>query len=156
MATLYTGDDVGWPNGMTLHHEERYERITLILFENFLCLVSIFVWWWNSEVLAKFSFFSKKSWRVFRILYWADAKVDKLIAFDLKTNKKSVLLDRQMHPFGLAVWQDHLYWSGEFFKIVRVLVVWEVRSCEKWCHVVMYQIAWFLTTLIRLAAPVCV
>ncbi|KAL5252043.1 hypothetical protein ACHWQZ_G015002 [Mnemiopsis leidyi] len=68
MATLYTGDDVGWPNGMTLHHEER-------------------------------------------ILYWADAKVDKLIAFDLKTNKKSVLLDRQMHPFGLAVWQDHLYWS---------------------------------------------
>ena len=25
MVTLYSGDDVGWPNGMTLHHEDRLE-----------------------------------------------------------------------------------------------------------------------------------
>ncbi|XP_063678733.1 uncharacterized protein LOC134814511 [Bolinopsis microptera] len=68
MVTLYSGEDVGWPNGMTIHHEDR-------------------------------------------ILYWADAKVDKIISFDLKTNTKTDLIVRDMHPFGLAVWQDHLYWS---------------------------------------------
>ena len=47
-----------------------------------------------------------------RILYWADAKVDKIISFDLKTNTKTDLIARDMHPFGLAVWQDYLYWSG--------------------------------------------
>ena len=46
--------------------------------------------------------------------------MDKLIAFDLKTNTKSVLLDRQMHPFGLAVWQDYLYWSGQCHEILLI------------------------------------
>ena len=58
--------------------------------------------------------YRNESCGIFRILYWIDAKIDKLISFDLKTQKKTVLVSRAMHPFGLAVWQDYLYWSGEF------------------------------------------
>ena len=40
MVTLYSGDDVGWPNGMTLHHDDRLELevelISFLLFKNSL------------------------------------------------------------------------------------------------------------------------
>ncbi len=49
-----------------------------------------------------------------RLLYWCDAKLDKIERVDLQGNNRVLILDlssQQMHPFGLALSGDILYWS---------------------------------------------
>ena len=62
-------------------------------------------------------------------MYWADAKLDMLVSYDLKIKKKTVLLNSNvLHPFGLAVFQDHLYWTGSVFLIAYTLLTNNIRA----------------------------
>ncbi|KAL9960408.1 hypothetical protein ACROYT_G033860 [Oculina patagonica] len=50
----------------------------------------------------------------YRLLYWCDASHDKIERVDLQGNNRVVILDLSvgnMHPFGLALSGDALYWS---------------------------------------------
>ena len=43
MVTLYSGDDVGWPNGMTLHHDDRLElEVSVSYLSRIHCTISLF------------------------------------------------------------------------------------------------------------------
>lgn len=45
-------------------------------------------------------------------LYWADAKLDKIEESDLAGgNRKVILSTTGIHPFGLAIYKKHLYWT---------------------------------------------
>ena len=49
-----------------------------------------------------------------RLLYWCDAYLHKIERVDLQGNNRVVILDLSldsMHPFGLALYGDALYWS---------------------------------------------
>ena len=49
-----------------------------------------------------------------RLLYWCDASLDKIERVDLQGNNRALILDFslfRMHPFGLALSDDALYWS---------------------------------------------
>jgi len=49
-----------------------------------------------------------------RLLYWCDAFLDKIERVDLQGNNRVVILDLSLdslHPFGLALFGDVLYWS---------------------------------------------
>jgi len=49
-----------------------------------------------------------------RLLYWCDAFLDKIERVDLQGNNRAVILDLSfdsLHPFGLALFGDVLYWS---------------------------------------------
>ena len=49
-----------------------------------------------------------------RLLYWCDAKLDKIERVDLQGNNRVLILDLSSynhHPFGLALSDDVLYWS---------------------------------------------
>ena len=49
-----------------------------------------------------------------RLLYWCDAKLDKIERVDLQGNNRVVILDLSsdgVHPFGLALSGNVLYWS---------------------------------------------
>lgn len=49
-----------------------------------------------------------------RLLYWCDAKLDKIERVDLQGNNREVILDlslEKLHPFGLAFSGGVLYWS---------------------------------------------
>ena len=49
-----------------------------------------------------------------RLLYWCDAKLYKIERVDLKGSNRKLILDltySNMHPFGLALFRDVLYWS---------------------------------------------
>ena len=49
-----------------------------------------------------------------RLLYWCDAKLDKIERVDFQGNNRLVILDLSfdnLHPFGLALSDDILYWS---------------------------------------------
>lgn len=49
-----------------------------------------------------------------RLLYWCDAKLDKIERVDLQGNNRLVVLDlspSNLHPFGLALADHVLYWS---------------------------------------------
>jgi len=49
-----------------------------------------------------------------RLLYWCDAGLDKIERVDLQGNHRVVILDLSsdfMHPFGLALFGDSLFWS---------------------------------------------
>ena len=49
-----------------------------------------------------------------RLLYWCDAGLDKIERVDLQGNNRVVILDLSsdfMHPFGLALFGDALFWS---------------------------------------------
>ncbi|XP_038072970.1 low-density lipoprotein receptor-related protein 2-like [Patiria miniata] len=48
-------------------------------------------------------------------LYWCDARLDKIERSDLSGNHRTILLDIQsypgIHPFGLALYKNSLYWT---------------------------------------------
>ena len=49
-----------------------------------------------------------------RLLYWCDASLDKIERVDLQGNNRVLILDLSldsMHPFGLALFGDALFWS---------------------------------------------
>ena len=47
-----------------------------------------------------------------RLLYWCDASFDKIERVDLQGNNRVVILDLSpLHPFGLALFGDVLFWS---------------------------------------------
>ena len=49
-----------------------------------------------------------------RLLYWCDAGHDRIERVDLQGNNRVVILDLSldsMHPFGLALFGDVLFWS---------------------------------------------
>ena len=49
-----------------------------------------------------------------RLLYWCDGYLDKIERVDLQGNNRAVILDLSldsMHPFGLALFGDVLFWS---------------------------------------------
>lgn len=49
-----------------------------------------------------------------RLLYWCDAKLDKIERVDFQGNNRLLILDLSLdnlHPFGLALSGDILYWS---------------------------------------------
>ena len=49
-----------------------------------------------------------------RLLYWCDAGLDKIERVDLQGNNRVVILDLSlyvMHPYGLALFGDALFWS---------------------------------------------
>jgi len=49
-----------------------------------------------------------------RLLYWCDAGLNKIERIDLQGNNRVVILDLSldfMHPFGLALFGDALFWS---------------------------------------------
>ena len=46
------------------------------------------------------------------LLYWADAKLDTIEASDLNgENRRVIMSSRSVHPFGLTVYQNMLYWT---------------------------------------------
>jgi hypothetical protein len=57
-------------------------------------------------------------------LYWLDAKTRKMESIQLNgKNRKTVLADVLKHPYGIAVFEDRIYWSD-----------WEtksIQSCNK-------------------------
>ena len=58
------------------------------------------------------------------VLYWCDGQLDKLESVDLQGNNRVVILDLtldSMHPFGLALFGDALFWSD-----------WNSRSIHKY------------------------
>ena len=49
---------------------------------------------------------------LFRKIYWADAKLDKIEVMNLDgSNRRVVLNDRLPHIFGLTILGDRLYWT---------------------------------------------
>ena len=49
-----------------------------------------------------------------RLLYWCDAGLDRIGRVDLQGNNRVLILDLSlpsMHPFGLALFGDALFWS---------------------------------------------
>ena len=49
-----------------------------------------------------------------KLLYWCDAKLDKIERIDLQGNNRVLILDlslNNLHPFGLVLSGDVLYWS---------------------------------------------
>ena len=47
-----------------------------------------------------------------RLLYWCDASLDKIERVDLQGNNRVVILDLSpLHPFGLALFGNVLFWS---------------------------------------------
>ena len=49
-----------------------------------------------------------------RFLYWCDAVLDKIERVDLQGNNRVLILDLSLdfiHPFGLALFGDALFWS---------------------------------------------
>ena len=48
-----------------------------------------------------------------RMLYWCDANLDRIERVDLQGNNRALMLDLSLdkHPFGLALYNDVLYWS---------------------------------------------
>ena len=57
------------------------------------------------------------------LLYWADAKLDKIESSDLNGgHRKSILSSTtDMHPFGLTMFQNFLYWTDWISKSVSRL-----------------------------------
>ena len=49
-----------------------------------------------------------------RLLYWCDASLDKIERVDLQGNNRVMILNLSLyslHPFGLALFDDVLFWS---------------------------------------------
>ena len=48
-----------------------------------------------------------------RLLYWCDAQLDRIERVDLRGNNRALMLDLSfdMHPFGLILYSNVLYWS---------------------------------------------
>ena len=49
-----------------------------------------------------------------RLLYWCDASLDRIERVDLQGNNRVLILDLSignLHPFGLALSENTLYWS---------------------------------------------
>lgn len=51
-----------------------------------------------------------------RLLYWCDARLDKIERVDLQGNNRKLIMDlssrsARYHPFGLALFEDTLFWS---------------------------------------------
>ena len=48
-----------------------------------------------------------------RVLYWVDAKLDKIEASDLNGGNRRVIMlsPADIHPFGLTVYKSILYWT---------------------------------------------
>lgn len=57
-----------------------------------------------------------------RLLYWCDARLDKIERVDLQGNNRLVVLDlspSNLHPFGLALADHVLYWSDWNYQSVH-------------------------------------
>ncbi|XP_068706774.1 uncharacterized protein [Montipora foliosa] len=57
-----------------------------------------------------------------RLLYWCDAKLDKIERIDLQGNNRMLILDLSdggVHPFGLAIYEDVLFWTDWITKSVQ-------------------------------------
>lgn len=47
-----------------------------------------------------------------RTLYWCDARLDKIEKCDMDGSNRVILMDaKPQHPFALAVWKSHIYWT---------------------------------------------
>ena len=57
------------------------------------------------------------------LLYWCDALLDKIERVDLQGNNRVVILDLssggRYHPFGLALYEDVLFWTDWITKSVH-------------------------------------
>ena len=60
-----------------------------------------------------------------KLLYWCDAQLDKIERVDLQGNNRVLILNltsaTDHHPFGLALYEDALFWSD-----------WSTRSIHKY------------------------
>ena len=59
-----------------------------------------------------------------RLLYWCDAQLDKIERVDLQGNNRVLILDLSSnigsyHPFGLALYEDALFWTDWITKNVH-------------------------------------
>lgn len=57
-----------------------------------------------------------------RLLYWCDAQLDKIERIDLQGNNRMLILDFSdggVHPFGLAIYEDVLFWTDWITKSVQ-------------------------------------
>jgi DNA-binding beta-propeller fold protein YncE len=52
-------------------------------------------------------------------LYWTDAKSDTIECIDLSGRNRAVLLRNLQHPFGLDVFEGHLYWTDWITKDIK-------------------------------------
>lgn len=53
-------------------------------------------------------------------LYWVDAKLDKIETSDFNGEHRAVLINDIIHPFGLAVYEEYIYWTD-----------WQTERIEK-------------------------
>ena len=53
-------------------------------------------------------------------LFWADAKLDKIEVSDLNGGKRQLIMSSaaNIHPYGLAVYQNMLYWTDWSYKSI--------------------------------------
>ena len=59
-----------------------------------------------------------------KLLYWADAKLDKIEESDLTGGSRRVITSGPgMHPFGLAFYEGYLYWTDWLNKTVSRISV---------------------------------
>ena len=59
-----------------------------------------------------------------KLIYWCDAQLDKIERIDLQGNNRVLILDLSAengHPFGLALYEDVLFWTD-----------WNTRSVHKY------------------------
>ena len=58
-----------------------------------------------------------------KLLYWCDAQLDKIERVDLQGNNRVLILDLSSgnghHPFGLALYEDVLFWTDWMTKSVH-------------------------------------
>lgn len=59
-----------------------------------------------------------------RLLYWCDAQLDKIERVNLQGNNRGLILDLSSnigsyHPFGLALYEDALFWTDWITKNVH-------------------------------------
>ena len=59
-----------------------------------------------------------------RLLYWCDAQLDKIERVNLQGNNRGLILDLSSnigsyHPFGLALYEDTLFWTDWITKNVH-------------------------------------
>ena len=59
-----------------------------------------------------------------RLLYWCDAQLDKIEGVNLQGNNRGLILDLSSnigsyHPFGLALYEDALFWTDWITKNVH-------------------------------------
>lgn len=56
------------------------------------------------------------------LLYWCDARTDKIERINLETggNRELVLAVHNMDMFAVSVFENYIYWSDRWIRLVRV------------------------------------